>query len=387
MRFSSLEGLEFDTSGLILFVLFKTRMLIGWQNLCEWGSVQQFALANLLLQRPLMAVEAYFALEVRSQLFYVLLKQPGMVYKKGEFLCLDIHEWENEIGLAPLNCRVWVLQERLLSPRTLHFGAFQLYWECEELHASEMYPQKYPTGGSESRFEEFWSLRKVVISDGFYRVWVVLVQEYSRCALTKESDKLVASSDAARLMSERLDREDTYLAGLWKSSLVEHSMWRKKSSSVARRSKVYRAPTWSWACLDAEVAIYDYGPSDNTMVNVLDAKVVTLADPFGQVNSGTIRVRDPLFRVKLKPNLKYGTSTELSFCMILSQMLSITLRTEIRLNEEILPSTDLDYNFHCLVFKSYLMKKGIGLMVLFFNHNRERQRPISAIWNVYTLVG
>ncbi|KAH8744033.1 heterokaryon incompatibility protein-domain-containing protein, partial [Hyaloscypha finlandica] len=39
---------------------------------------------------------------------------------------------ENDIELAPLNQRGWVLQERVLSRRILHFASTQVYWECRK---------------------------------------------------------------------------------------------------------------------------------------------------------------------------------------------------------------------------------------------------------------
>lgn len=33
---------------------------------------------------------------------------------------------------TPLASRAWVLQERLLAPRTLHFSKTQLFWECNK---------------------------------------------------------------------------------------------------------------------------------------------------------------------------------------------------------------------------------------------------------------
>ena len=38
--------------------------------------------------------------------------------------------FDNDVGSAELNQRAWVLQERALSPRTIHFTATQTYWEC-----------------------------------------------------------------------------------------------------------------------------------------------------------------------------------------------------------------------------------------------------------------
>jgi hypothetical protein len=38
--------------------------------------------------------------------------------------------WDFGLSSAPLNTRAWVVQERILAPRVLHFGRNQLFWEC-----------------------------------------------------------------------------------------------------------------------------------------------------------------------------------------------------------------------------------------------------------------
>ena len=38
--------------------------------------------------------------------------------------------FNNDVGSGGLNQRAWVLQERALSPRTIHFTTAQTYWEC-----------------------------------------------------------------------------------------------------------------------------------------------------------------------------------------------------------------------------------------------------------------
>jgi len=45
------------------------------------------------------------------------------------FVC-PVADFDKEIEDAALNSRAWVMQERYLSCRTLHFGANQAYWEC-----------------------------------------------------------------------------------------------------------------------------------------------------------------------------------------------------------------------------------------------------------------
>lgn len=42
------------------------------------------------------------------------------------------------------NTRAWALQERLLSKRVLHLADKQMYWECNELKASETFPHGLP---------------------------------------------------------------------------------------------------------------------------------------------------------------------------------------------------------------------------------------------------
>lgn len=53
-------------------------------------------------------------------------------------------EWMEEVDESPLNRRAWVVQKRILSRRTLHFGARQLYWQCFEAKAGEVFPHGYP---------------------------------------------------------------------------------------------------------------------------------------------------------------------------------------------------------------------------------------------------
>ncbi|KAI0412245.1 heterokaryon incompatibility protein-domain-containing protein [Xylaria grammica] len=55
----------------------------------------------------------------------------------------DVFDFERNVNLAPLNTRGWVMQERLLSRRILHFGAEMIYWECCGRSASELNPHGY----------------------------------------------------------------------------------------------------------------------------------------------------------------------------------------------------------------------------------------------------
>lgn len=47
-------------------------------------------------------------------------------------VCTDVADFDKDVEDAQLNTRAWVMQERFLSHRTIHFSANQTYWECGE---------------------------------------------------------------------------------------------------------------------------------------------------------------------------------------------------------------------------------------------------------------
>ncbi len=63
---------------------------------------------------------------------------------KGDHLFENQALWNDDILESPLLKRAWVCQERLLSPRVLHFGRSQMFWECQDLDACETFPENLP---------------------------------------------------------------------------------------------------------------------------------------------------------------------------------------------------------------------------------------------------
>lgn len=134
--------------------------------------------------------------------------------------------WGKYINRATLNRRAWVLQERLLSPRTLHFAP-QLFWECRRLQACETYPEGMPSrddlseelDGSESPM----SLKNWYEECKGTEFWVDVIRSYGRCSITMASDRLVAIAGLAQSLQPLLN--DEYLAGLWKADLPYNLVW------------------------------------------------------------------------------------------------------------------------------------------------------------------
>jgi hypothetical protein len=54
---------------------------------------------------------------------------------------------ETAVFVEPLLTRAWVLQERILSPRTVNYATAELFWECQTLTAHESmisFPERTP---------------------------------------------------------------------------------------------------------------------------------------------------------------------------------------------------------------------------------------------------
>lgn len=62
------------------------------------------------------------------------------------FKLVDSTMYQSEIHNAPFNLRAWVVQEHVLSRRQLYMTCKQLWWECHELCACEVFPARVLDG-------------------------------------------------------------------------------------------------------------------------------------------------------------------------------------------------------------------------------------------------
>jgi hypothetical protein len=234
--------------------------------------------------------------------------------KSNEFVVLESDLWISQLRSAPLNHRAWVLQERVLSPRVLHFGETQLLWECHEKDACEMYPQGIPsllqnTLTNIKGIDPILDGSKLRILSGQdtdpkydgYHLWARIVKAYTECNLTKPNDKLVAIHGLSKTFETILN--DTYIAGLWKRFLSGQLMWlaaerKRKDDQPLQRPTEYRAPSWSWASVEGTVFP---GPTHGStmLFNVLEASVDAMEN--GQVTGGEVRIEGKIIHAEIRP--------------------------------------------------------------------------------------
>ena len=193
----------------------------------------------------------------------------------------------------PINFRAWTMEERMLSPRVLFFGQKEMSWQCQtdiSKSAAGFHPaltegcKRLPSYVFDSP-----SLGKLNVDTQTTRdralLWIEIVEEYTRRELTHEKDKLIAIGGVAAQLE--IAWEDTYIAGMWRTSLIHHLAWSrlKVPSKTYPPPSIYRAPSWSWASID--------GPVRLMMLEEVDAELIEhsitpkMAEaPLGQVKAG-----------------------------------------------------------------------------------------------------
>ncbi|KAI4288634.1 MAG: hypothetical protein L6R35_002102 [Caloplaca aegaea] len=183
------------------------------------------------------------------------------------YAMFDYHYWEKELFKCPLHYRGWVVQERLLARRVLHFCRNQLIWECNEMAASEAYPTGLPSiyqNQAKARLKsldpdtEGRRLRQLATTESdsrffAHQLWPRIVQLYSQCQLTKPEDKLIAISGIAKRMGSII--HDEYVVGMWRRYLPSELLWfvdhhRQSNGQPSVRPEKYRAPSFSWASVE-----------------------------------------------------------------------------------------------------------------------------------------
>ncbi|EPE36661.1 hypothetical protein GLAREA_08824 [Glarea lozoyensis ATCC 20868] len=221
----------------------------------------------------------------------------------------------------PLNVRGWVLQERLLSRANIHFAKSQMYWECSENVFSQVMPNYCLAATWGYGSSKFKRLISEALSKNFIaglnltselmpdlKLWSGIIHMYSKCKLTRPSDKLVAVGGIASALAEMFGSR--YLAGLWEKDLLGQLCWQlRESLSTSERVQTsiiyctasdelnvpcaYVAPSWSWASSEGVILEQnenDYRSQTTPLAELIEAPVVKTVsnNPYGQVKDVSI---------------------------------------------------------------------------------------------------
>ncbi|KAK2764951.1 hypothetical protein FQN54_008650 [Arachnomyces sp. PD_36] len=215
----------------------------------------------------------------------------------------------------PLFTRAWAYQERMLSRRILFCNKSEFQVGCQaglqcECGKMSMAPHLTPAprGLNVTKLKGLANLQPDTGGGGLgdhevvplvYRKWLEVVAGYATLSITKPSDRLPALSATARIISRNMGSD--YLAGIWRASLMEGLLWFVKGRPSRPRpvAKGWRAPSWSWASLDAPEGLEFMLPgaqfSTSFQGKIEHAECVLAGgNELGEVKSGFIRLKASL---------------------------------------------------------------------------------------------
>lgn len=161
----------------------------------------------------------------------------------------------------PTLTRAWILQERLLPARVLHFGPHEVYWEC--LHHSQCQcRESFTIETSQTEIQHVVRLKSYFSSESWkaqspvelVNTWHRLVTDYTRLQMTHAKDAFPAISGIAKRLREV--KQCRYIAGLWETSFLQDLLWYAQAPAEGVWTvpdHPWLAPSWSWASIHGPV--------------------------------------------------------------------------------------------------------------------------------------
>jgi len=164
------------------------------------------------------------------------------------YVCENTADYTKDVDAAGLNQRAWVLQERVLSRRTIHFTASYTYWECGNGVRCENFTKLESPPGREhflldpkfpSRLRESGYTRTIDFIQ-------FLFEKYAQSALTNESDRVVAISGLVERMEGVFSTKYRY--GVFGAFLPRLLLWKRRDEIDRNEihDKDQQLPSWSW---------------------------------------------------------------------------------------------------------------------------------------------
>ncbi|KAF1999328.1 HET-domain-containing protein [Amniculicola lignicola CBS 123094] len=220
----------------------------------------------------------------------------------------------------PLMTRGWTLQEMILPPRIIHFLKNEILWECNTLSDCEC--------GVQSKDDESRSLNttlarpisalRTLDSEEVAKRWRIVVEEYRTRSLTYEKDIFPALQGLAKFYSGF--REGEYVAGCWTDDLIGDLLWfvppnRNLEPGFRARPEKWRGPTWSWAGVRSGVLFRKTSEladevNQRTALADVQAEVVAVEDPFGELKGGVLRIEGEWIDMKISWDQEVGVDDD-----------------------------------------------------------------------------
>uniref|UniRef100_A0A8H7N0N2 Heterokaryon incompatibility domain-containing protein n=1 Tax=Bionectria ochroleuca TaxID=29856 RepID=A0A8H7N0N2_BIOOC len=226
----------------------------------------------------------------------------------------------------PLSKSAQAMNQRLLTPRMLHFGRSLIYWECHSAICDETHPKgrlNFPDfyfgleGEKTQTGQELQTIWKPLLDvvfpaadpvDQVFVHWFALLERFALCSFSSPGERLARVAGLASEMGESLSQRGynntAYFAGMWKAMLPGGLLWNIRKDG--HRPAGNNVPSWSWAAVEGPLVIQKVTPERANEGLICELVSANMSTPsFEQVtgiSDGVVVLKGKLFSGKAAQN-------------------------------------------------------------------------------------
>ncbi|KAF2106153.1 hypothetical protein BDV96DRAFT_655024 [Lophiotrema nucula] len=183
-------------------------------------------------------------------------KRQCVLMKKGEFpyyVCEAIDNFYEHVEQADLNKRGWVLQERALSRRTIHFTERQCYWECGGGVRCETFTKMKNRKASFLGDADFPRSVESYVKGMKIELFQDLYSKYSNLALSYNADRPIAIRGLEKRLLQTLDTKGGF--GIFDVYLHRCLLWQRTGNALKKITAFHgqTVPSWSWMAYEGGI--------------------------------------------------------------------------------------------------------------------------------------
>ena len=254
--------------------------------------------------------------------------------KMGFILEPKVDQWSCNVERATLNTRGWVLQERILSKRTIFCTREGFFWQCDKKYSSELKDTMDRESGQElvpklDDLVKAWrapatefnfnstgkvTTKKFTFLQSFFtqpqsrnveaRPWHQLLYDFTRRGLTNQEDRVSAIRGIGTCFATLA--KDIYIAngGIWRSDAIGGLAWFRQWDAPSKRLSA--APSWSWASVSGQItSMYKRTGHvvDIATIN-WDKTIFTSQNP--TISISELHIKGPVCRIRIYDPPQYN---------------------------------------------------------------------------------
>ncbi|OTA87085.1 hypothetical protein M434DRAFT_375966 [Hypoxylon sp. CO27-5] len=244
------------TRGIGIQYLWIDSLCIIQQDIEDWGT--NAGRMETVFSSAYCTIAASSASSYLEGFIHDRKDRPCVIIKKGDmraYVCKYIDNFHYDVEQAVLNKRGWVLQERALSRRTIHFTSNQVYLECGDGVQCETLARLHNSKAEFLGDPNFPKSALQYFRDGRIVLFQTLYEMYSKLAFSVPTDRSMGILGLERRLAKTFDTGGDY--GVLECYPGRSLIWKRECSDKLRRISYpdnCAVPSWSWMAYSGEIS-------------------------------------------------------------------------------------------------------------------------------------